>query len=77
LSDLVFIKMEDLLFILLQKLGIPKLSYNQSNVCLSYINSLLEKEDSPECFIKYQLIKIKIELRLREIRKKTAITCTY
>lgn len=65
--------MEGLVFTIFEGLKVLTLSYEESNDCLYYINSLLDKDESPESFIKYQLIKNKVELRIREIKKKVTV----
>ena len=64
--------MEGLIFIIFENLDIAALSYEEGMDCLYYIDFLLEKEESPESFIKYQFIKNKIEGRLKELKKNTA-----
>ncbi|PSR55845.1 hypothetical protein AHMF7605_21255 [Adhaeribacter arboris] len=64
--------MEGLIFTIFENLNIPVLSFEECTDSLYYINTLIDKEESPESFIKYQMIKIKIEKRLTEIRKEWA-----
>jgi len=42
-------------------------------IWLSQVDYWLEREESPESFIKYQLLKIKIKLHIKDIRNNNAI----
>lgn len=63
-------KMEGLIFTVFENLDIPTLSYEECVDSLYYVDYLLDKDENAESFIKHQLIKIKIEVRLKEIRNK-------
>ncbi len=62
--------MEGLIFTIFENLEVPVLSYEECMDSLYYVNTLLDKEENPESFIKYQMIKIKIENRLAELKKE-------
>ncbi|MDQ4139521.1 MAG: hypothetical protein M3142_03260 [Bacteroidota bacterium] len=62
--------MEGLVFTIFENLDIPDLSYEECMDSMYYVDALLDKEESPESFIKYQMIKLQIEKRLTEIRKE-------
>jgi len=61
--------MKGLIFTIFEGLEVSTLTYEECTDCLYYVNSLLDKDESPECFIKYQLIKNKVELRIRDLKK--------
>ncbi|RDC61860.1 hypothetical protein [Adhaeribacter pallidiroseus] len=61
--------MEGLLFTIFEDLDIPALSHEECQDSLYYLEFLLEQEDNPESFIKYQMLKINLIDRLSEISK--------
>jgi len=65
--------MDRLLFTIFEGLNISVLKDEECKKYLYYLDTLLDLEESPESFIRYQLTKIKIQLRLREINKTAVI----
>jgi len=72
-SILFRVRMDRLLFNIFEGLDISTLKNEECMNYLYCLDILLDEEESPECFIRYQLIKTKIQLRLREINKTAVI----
>jgi len=64
--------MTGLLFTIFEGLNVSTLKNEECMNYLYYLDTLLDEEESPESFIRYQLMKIKIQLRLREMNKNAA-----
>jgi len=63
--------MEGIVFTMFENLDVSTLSYEESMDCLYYLDILLEQDEGPESFVRYQLLKLKIKLRISEFNKKT------
>lgn len=61
--------MEGLLFTVFEDLDTSTLNREECQDGLYYIAVLLDKEEGPESFIKYQMIKMKLENRLKEAKE--------
>lgn len=64
--------MEGLAFTIFEELNILELSLEECQDCLYYLELLIEKEENPESFIKYQMMKVNLVNRLYEINKAIA-----
>jgi len=62
--------MQRIVFTIFENLDVSTLSYEESMDCLYYLDILLEQDEGPESFIRYHLLKIKIELRISEFNKR-------
>ena len=58
----------DLVFTIFEDLQIDTLNLEEATECIYYADYLLEKEENPEYFIRYQLYKLKVLDRLKELR---------
>ena len=61
--------MVGLIHTIFDNLEINKLNQEETRECLYYIDYVIENEESPESFFKYQLCKLKLLDRLKELEK--------
>jgi len=61
--------MVGLIHTIFENLEVGNLNKEETLECLYYVDYLIENEDSPESFFKYQVYKLKLAERLKELDK--------
>jgi len=61
--------MVGLIHTIFENLEVKELNKEETLECLYYVDFLLDNEDNPENFFKYQLYKLKLNDRLKELEK--------
>ncbi|GEO04594.1 hypothetical protein AAE02nite_22580 [Adhaeribacter aerolatus] len=62
--------MQGLEFTIFEDLDVTELSLEEVQDCLFYLEHLLENEESPIEFIRYQSYKVKLLNRLKEVKQR-------
>ncbi len=61
--------MQGLEFTIFEDLDVSQLSLEEVQDCLFYLENLIENEENPIEFVKYQSYRVKLRDRLVEVRK--------